>query len=93
MSRLTRVLGVCCAVAMTLAAPARGVHDGAFKNRMNLVFQAPNETQAVNSDLAFWGDRAYAGNYDSFRTLDISDPDDPRLVTGFRCPDRRTTCR
>ena len=71
--------------------PAWGVHDTNFKDRMNLMFGSP--TGAINSDLAFWGDRAYAGNYNGFRIFDISDPDDPKLVTDFPCFARRTTCR
>ncbi|MDQ3740664.1 MAG: hypothetical protein M3389_06935 [Actinomycetota bacterium] len=55
-------------------------------NRMN-----PNTT---NSDLAFWKeggvrgphqDLAAAGNYDGFRLFDIKDPDNPVLVTDFKC--------
>jgi hypothetical protein len=38
----------------------------------------------VNSDLAFWGNLAYAGNYDGFRILDVSSPQ-PVVVTDFRC--------
>jgi len=38
----------------------------------------------VNSDLAFWGNQAYAGNYGGFRILDISG-DQPRVITDFAC--------
>ena len=38
----------------------------------------------VNSDLAFWGDLAYAGNYDGFRIIDVSSAQ-PVVVTDFRC--------
>ena len=38
----------------------------------------------VNSDLAFWGDLAYAGNYGGFRIIDISSPQ-PIVVTDFKC--------
>ena len=85
MTRIACLATACCAFALALAAPAAAVHDSGFANRMNLVFQSPNATGAVNSDLAFWGDRAYAGNYDGFRIFDISDPDNPRLVTDARC--------
>ncbi len=85
MIRGTRLLTLCCALTLWAAAPAAAVHDSGFTDGMNLVFQSPNATGAINSDLAFWGDRAYAGNYDGFRIFDISDPDSPRLVTDFRC--------
>jgi hypothetical protein len=48
----------------------------------------------TNSDLAFWKggavrgrhqELAAAGNYDGFRIFDIKDPDNPILVSDFRC--------
>lgn len=77
--------GLCVAFMLVLAAPAQAGHDSDLRQGMNLVFESPNATGAINSDLAFWGDRAYAGNYDGFRIFDVSDPDSPRLVTDFRC--------
>ncbi|MDP8910150.1 MAG: hypothetical protein M3N47_13785, partial [Chloroflexota bacterium] len=85
MSRSRLLLTLCCALTLWVATPAAAVHDSGFSEGMNLVFESPNATGAINSDLAFWGDRAYAGNYDGFRIFDISDPDNPRLVTDFRC--------
>jgi hypothetical protein len=38
----------------------------------------------TNSDLAFWGQLAYAGNYDGFRILDIKGQQ-PRTVVDFKC--------
>ena len=38
----------------------------------------------VNSDLAFYGQLAYAGNYDGFRILDIKGQQ-PRVITDFKC--------
>ena len=38
----------------------------------------------INSDLAFWGNLAYSGNYGGFRILDIT-ADQPRVVTDFAC--------
>ncbi|HYI20847.1 MAG TPA: hypothetical protein VD836_19170 [Solirubrobacteraceae bacterium] len=40
----------------------------------------------LNSDLAFWGDYAFAGNYAGFRVYDISDPADPQVVNTTLCP-------
>ncbi|MGH8894202.1 MAG: LVIVD repeat-containing protein [Actinomycetes bacterium] len=39
-----------------------------------------------NSDLAFWGKTAYAGNYDGFRVLDVSDPENPTVLSEVSCP-------
>jgi hypothetical protein len=38
----------------------------------------------INSDLAFWGNLAYSGNYDGFRILDISGAQ-PQLVVDHKC--------
>jgi hypothetical protein len=38
----------------------------------------------INSDLAFWGNLAYAGMYSGFRILDISQPE-PRVIVDFQC--------
>ncbi|MGW5102356.1 LVIVD repeat-containing protein [Streptomyces sp. NPDC004100] len=40
----------------------------------------------VNSDLAFQGKYAFAGNYDGFRVFDISDPKAPKTVAQVLCP-------
>ncbi len=39
----------------------------------------------VNSDLAFWGRVAYAGNYGGFRVLDIGDPASPAVLADVSC--------
>ena len=39
-----------------------------------------------NSDLAFWGKYAYAGHYDGFQIVDISNPRKPKQVTDYTCP-------
>ena len=46
----------------------------------------------INSDLAFWGNLAYAGNYDGFRILNISGAQ-PQVVVDHKCRGRRTTSR
>jgi hypothetical protein len=47
-----------------------------------------NEPQGAftNSDLAFWGNRLYAGNYGGFRIFDISNGANPTLIEDFSCP-------
>ena len=39
----------------------------------------------VNSDLAFWGNLVFAGNYDGFRILDVSDPVNTVVLSDFIC--------
>jgi len=41
---------------------------------------------AFNSDLAFQGDHAYAGNYNGFNVYSIGNPLKPKLVTQVVCP-------
>jgi len=68
------------------ATPAAADHDG-NPDALNItqVFASPNATGAINSDLAFWGKRAYAGNYDGFRIYDVSNPAAPVQLVDFRC--------
>lgn len=42
--------------------------------------------QGTNSDLAFQGRYAFAGNYDGFTVYDISRPESPRTVSEVLCP-------
>ncbi len=82
------VLAACALASMVLAAPASAVHDGdPDATGMTQLFNSPNSSvpQAINSDLAFWGDRAYAGNYDGVRIFDISSPATPALLSDFKC--------
>jgi hypothetical protein len=68
------------------AAPASSSHNAdQHSDNMSLLFNAPNATGAVNSDLAFWGNRAYAGNYNGFRIFDIANPSSPQQLVDFRC--------
>jgi LVIVD repeat len=48
-------------------------------------FLLPDGQRDANSDLAFWGKLAFHGDYDGFRIVDISDPDNPLLVSRTRC--------
>ena len=48
-------------------------------------FGPPAAERHVNSDLAFWGDLAFNGNYDGFRIIDISAPGDPKEIFHQRC--------
>ena len=89
-----------CLLAVALAwsaTPASAHHDfdesgsstafaaGDDFFKMDLLFSSANRTGAVNSDMAFWGDRAFVGNYAGVRIFDISDPARPVLLSDFRC--------
>jgi hypothetical protein len=48
-------------------------------------FLVPDGQRTVNSDIAFWGDLAFNGNYDGFRVIDISDPEAPQELSHPSC--------
>ena len=48
-------------------------------------FGEPDGVRHINSDIAFWGRTAYNGNYDGFRVIDISDPDNPTEISHPSC--------
>jgi hypothetical protein len=76
-------MSVACAAQ---AAPALADHDGdPDAVGMTQLFASPNKTGAINSDLAFWGNRAVAGNYDGFRIFDVSSPASPVQLVDFPC--------
>lgn len=86
------------ALAGTLAAGTASAHDpehdhtgpgstgpDLHSRNMKLLANVARSAPATQSDLAFDGKLAYAGNYLGFRVLDISDPEEPSVITDFRC--------
>ncbi|MFG2289770.1 LVIVD repeat-containing protein [Streptomyces sp. NPDC048595] len=59
------------------------VHSDNVRHLANIPKQA---LQGTNSDLAFQGKYAFAGNYDGFVVYDISRPEAPRTVSQVLCP-------
>lgn len=45
--------------------------------------RTPPSSGVFNSDLAFWGRKAYHGTYDGFRVLDISNPAEPKVLSTY----------
>lgn len=82
MHRLLRFI-LPLAVFGVLASSAGATHGPDKHLNMNVLFTSP--TGATNSDLAFWGNRAYAGNYGGFRIFAISDPAEPELLSDVKC--------
>ncbi|MQA60486.1 MAG: hypothetical protein GEU86_03125 [Actinophytocola sp.] len=65
-----------------------GGYQGPDNLSKNMKLQSnlpPAEGTTTQSDLAFDGNLAYAGNYQGFRVVDISEPESPALVSDFRC--------
>jgi hypothetical protein len=72
--------------------PDGGDHSGPgssgpdqHSSNVKLLANVAKPTSATQSDLAFWGRYAFAGNYQGFRVLDIADPENPSVITDFRC--------
>ena len=59
------------------------VHSANIRHVANIPKDA---LPGTNSDLAFQGRYAFAGNYDGFRIFDISDPKAPKTVAQVLCP-------
>ncbi|MDP9444269.1 MAG: hypothetical protein M3P83_07935 [Actinomycetota bacterium] len=90
------IVAVTGLVAGGTTATAHDDHGGTWEpspesrtNNLKILGSAP-KTSAVptyrNSDLAFWGKTAYAGNYDGFRVIDIADPENPVVLSDVTCP-------
>lgn len=51
---------------------------------MHLLASRP-QTDFTNSDMAYWGNIAYVGNYGGFRVFDISAPGNPKMLANVSC--------
>ncbi|MFH8804124.1 LVIVD repeat-containing protein [Streptomyces sp. NPDC017936] len=74
---------------------ARAIAEGEIPGQDEIVHSAniqhlvnvPKDALAgTNTDLAFQGKYAFAGNYDGFRVFDISNPKAPKTVAQVLCP-------
>jgi hypothetical protein len=60
---------------------------GDVKNIQNVADIENSTPFAINSDMAFWGDLAFQGNFQGFQIHDISDPANPVNLVDFEgCP-------
>jgi hypothetical protein len=95
MRRLARplVLGACAATMLALPAAAAADHaKREHTPNMHALghspdfgsFLLPDGQRDANSDLAFWGDLIFNGDYDGFRIIKNS-PGNPKLVSRTRC--------
>lgn len=64
-----------------------GVDEIVHSRNITHLANVPKDAlQGLNTDLAFQGKYAFAGNYDGFRIFDISNPKVPRTVAQVLCP-------
>lgn len=100
MRRLRRVVGLAACAVGVLVFPAAASADHADRVdlRLEALGHSPNPASflpegdppgpapaEINSDLAFWGNLAFNGNYDGFRIIDIADPQNPQEISHTRC--------
>jgi hypothetical protein len=82
------VIGGLAVAAPASAAPLDAVSSFTYtKNMHPMGFSARENTTSpftANSDLAFWGKLAVHGNYDGFRLVDITEPDNPVELLDYR---------
>ncbi len=64
-------------------APSLPKADPGIENMDLLDVSQKNGT--TNSDIAFYGETAYVGNYDGFRIIDISDPSNLEVRSDIKC--------
>src|SRR6266540_2013220 len=84
MSRLrSALLALTVLLGLISLAAVAGAANKNVRN-MSLEFFDP-KTDNITSDIAFWGDTAFVGNYDGVRTYDISNPAAPVRLADFRC--------
>jgi hypothetical protein len=82
---MRRAIGFFAVLAVTFGTfAAQAVAEHRKFANMSLEFSDPNT--AITSDIAFWGNTAFVGNYDGVRTYNISDPASPTRLADFSCP-------
>src|SRR5215217_2677422 len=97
-SSFRRVIGVAAVAAACAAFPAgataapTAVSSFEWSPNMHPLGHSAAEVPLVNatpgagiynSDLAFWGRRAYQGSYDGFRIVDVADPENPQELIDY----------
>ncbi|MBP2330260.1 hypothetical protein JOF56_010645 [Kibdelosporangium banguiense] len=98
---LTLLAAAAVALPMVISAPASAApgdsyeipgideirHSWNMRQLANLPKQAPfNTPDALNTDMAFSGDKAIVGNYFGFTIYDIRNPRKPKIISQVSCP-------
>lgn len=85
---LVLILALAAATAVLASPIADLVSSFDYTQNMHPLGASERENTSspftANSDLAFWGNYAYHGNYDGFRIIDISSPANPVEILDYR---------
>jgi PA domain/LVIVD repeat len=69
--------------AISTFAYSQNMHPMGYSPRVVPLANATPGAGVFNSDLAFWGKKAYQGTYEGFRIIDITEPDNPVEINNF----------
>jgi hypothetical protein len=69
--------------AISTFAYTQNMHPMGYSPRVVPLANAQPGAGVFNSDLAFWGRTAYQGTYEGFRTIDVTEPDNPVEINNF----------
>jgi hypothetical protein len=89
-SRFRLLLGLAAVFALTVSGlPAQADHETRpHTPNLHALGHSPHAATfpgPINSDIAFWGQTAFNGNYDGFRVIDISAPGNPKEISHPSC--------
>ena len=79
-------LAISLLAAAALALPATANHATRPGENIQALGHSPHAATfpgPINSDLAFWGNLAFDGNYNGWRTIDISNPANPVQINWY----------
>ena len=84
---LAQTLGNATAALTQTPPDDGGANFATSRNLRQLGFSerrvAPNDFNRFNTDLAFWGDTAFQGQFNGFRILDVDNPRRPRELLNY----------
>jgi PA domain/LVIVD repeat len=69
--------------AISTFAYSQNMHPLGYSPRVVPLANATPGAGVFNSDLAFWGKKAYQGTYEGFRIIDVTEPDNPVEINNF----------
>lgn len=69
--------------AVSTFTSSQNMHAGGYSARIVPLDNTVAGQGLFNSDLAFWGKKAYQGTYEGFRIVDVTEPDNPVEILDY----------